>query len=388
MRVSRHWIVAVLLPTVAAGLWLSCSSPDASRDDLANGGFGPELRALLSQPAEGFPAPRERWPFSFPADHGPHPTQRSEWWYLSGSLQDGEGRHLGLQLLFVRFALTPLPRARSSRWALHQLYAALFSVSDPGGNRLLSGTRLSRDAAGLAGASGDPLQLWVEDWRLEQGAGPDPEAAGLSATLSLDGARLRLRMFSLKPVLDENRLGSSNDTPAPFHYYLRPRLRTTGELRQGPRRLALRGTLALEHAWGDLPLPGGPVALDRFVLHLDDNRDLFLLRRHRADGGGIPATAGVLIGADASAVALRPDEIELHPMEHWLSPVSGARYPVRWRLDIPEWHIHVELKSRWRDQEGQGWTNFWGGSVAIRHAAPGTGTAGRGFMQLTGYDPS
>jgi predicted secreted hydrolase len=49
-------------------------------------------------------APR---PLVFPADAGPHPDFRTEWWYYTGNLQTADGRHFGFQLTFFRTALAP-----------------------------------------------------------------------------------------------------------------------------------------------------------------------------------------------------------------------------------------------------------------------------------------
>ena len=54
-------------------------------------------------------APRE---FHFPADHGPHPEFRTEWWYYTGNLATAEGRRFGFQLTFFRSALAPEMPAR------------------------------------------------------------------------------------------------------------------------------------------------------------------------------------------------------------------------------------------------------------------------------------
>ena len=38
-------------------------------------------------------APRQ---FAFPADHGPHPDFRNEWWYVTGNLDGPQGRRFGI----------------------------------------------------------------------------------------------------------------------------------------------------------------------------------------------------------------------------------------------------------------------------------------------------
>ena len=43
----------------------------------------------------------------FPADHGPHPEFRTEWWYYTGNLTTTDGRRFGFQLTFFRRGLAP-----------------------------------------------------------------------------------------------------------------------------------------------------------------------------------------------------------------------------------------------------------------------------------------
>ena len=60
--------------------------------------------------------------FSFPEDHGPHPTFRTEWWYVTGNLHTEESGHrFGFQLTFFRSALSPPPPTRTSAWATNNL---------------------------------------------------------------------------------------------------------------------------------------------------------------------------------------------------------------------------------------------------------------------------
>ena len=51
-----------------------------------------QLADLLGAEADaGFARALEPREFAFPADHGPHPAFRNEWWYITGNLDD-EGR--------------------------------------------------------------------------------------------------------------------------------------------------------------------------------------------------------------------------------------------------------------------------------------------------------
>ncbi|NTU82923.1 MAG: carotenoid 1,2-hydratase, partial [Chloroflexales bacterium] len=100
-------------------------------------------------------APR---PFVFPRDHGPHPSFAIEWWYFTGNLDAG-GRHFGYQLTFFRSGLTPTPPERASAWGAGSIYLAHLAISDVAAGRFYAYERVSRDSAGLAGASGEPVRV-------------------------------------------------------------------------------------------------------------------------------------------------------------------------------------------------------------------------------------
>src|SRR5579871_5383856 len=42
------------------------------------------------------------WLWSFPRDHGAHPSFKSEWWYFTGNVHDARGRRFGYQLTLFR----------------------------------------------------------------------------------------------------------------------------------------------------------------------------------------------------------------------------------------------------------------------------------------------
>ncbi|MGH7752814.1 MAG: lipocalin-like domain-containing protein, partial [Gemmatimonadales bacterium] len=102
-------------------------------------------------------------PFTFPQDHGPHPEYRTEWWYYTGNVDAGGGGHFGYQLTFFRTALTPDHVDRPSRLAASQIYFAHLALSRPDGT-YQSFERFSRGAGELAGASGSPFSVWLENW--------------------------------------------------------------------------------------------------------------------------------------------------------------------------------------------------------------------------------
>lgn len=401
MNVSAHrrsrWIAAAAITALAAAILLVMLLRKAS--ETADGPQGAEaagvspFELLAVSVDEDFPQPPSPWAFEFPADHGAHDEYRTEWWYVSGTLRGASGSDLpplGVQWLLMRVGLRAEPEPKpaggtvepASAWRTTQIYAGLFSISASAGAGLHADGKLSRGAVGLAGATGDPVAVWIEDWRL---VALDPASAtpGFALRVDLDNVALDLELRAAKPRVTASELAASSGSPSmPFQFYTEPRLHAQGTLIADGRRTEVDGLLSLEHAWGELPLPGGPVGNDRFSLHLDDGSELILLRTHRTRAGGeeSASTTGLLIEPGGSAVALADDGVRLEPLYYWTSPRTGTRYPIRWRLRVPERSIDVTLAPPAPDQEGEAWLPFWAGPMGVDGTA-----AGAGFVQLYGY---
>jgi predicted secreted hydrolase len=157
-------LIIVGFVALAVALYVGFRLDDNRGDDT---GADEPPWALLDD-SDAFKRPQFPREFSFPADHGAHSGYRTEWWNLAGSLEDERGNRLGVHLTMTRLGLLAEPPDRASRWAAADVYAGVFSVSDPVRGRLRTDVRVSRAAIGLAGASASPRKVWVEDWKLEQ----------------------------------------------------------------------------------------------------------------------------------------------------------------------------------------------------------------------------
>ena len=101
---------------------------------LADEGPAPsELARLLGGDDEGFAKALTPRSFEFPADHGPHPEFRNEWWYVTGNLDAEGGRRFGYELTIFRFSLSPTEDPSPSAWRSNQVYIAHLAVTDAQG---------------------------------------------------------------------------------------------------------------------------------------------------------------------------------------------------------------------------------------------------------------
>lgn len=327
-------------------------------------------------------APRD---FVFPADHGPHPEFRTEWWYYTGNLQTTNGRHFGFQLTFFRIALAPDMVVRASAWASRQAYMAHFALTDTGGRRFSAASRLSRAALGLAGAQAQPFKVWVEDWSAEGVAG---DAVPVRLRAAEGDAALDLTLASEKPIVlqGERGLDPKGDEPGnASYYYSLTRMRATGRITIGGAGFEVRGLAWMDREWSTSSLGPELVGWDWFALQLGDGRDLMFYRLRRADGSADRFSGGRLVEADGRSRRLELGDVAIDERETWASPRDGTRYPSRWRIVIPSEALELDVIPRLADQELNLAVRYWEGAVRVEGHARGRPILGAGYVELVGY---
>ena len=366
--------MAALLLLIAAGagalLWPKGSEAPTPRLRATG------LAALLERGAEGFSRADQAWRFRFPADHAAHSDYRTELWLVTGTLSDREGRRFGFQLRFLRLGVNPPATPMGpSAWAAHDVYQAQFALTDVAGGDLHSDERVSRAAMGMSGSEASPVRVWLEDWSLEARGGGD-----LRLRAGTKNVGLTLTLRNSKPPVLRSADG--------FHAYAMTRLRAEGTIRIGGRSIQAGGLAWLDRAWGEIPMPVGPVAWDRFLLQLDDGRELAVLRLRRRDGSGEPVLAGLLVDDDGTVHTLAHDDLTAEVLGYWPSPRDGTRYPARWRLQLPARAITLQLTPHVADQEADLSLRYWSGVVEIMGMQDGRALQGNGYVELLGYEPA
>ncbi len=325
--------------------------------------------------------------FSFPQDHGPHPEFQTEWWYYTGNLQAADGRQLGYQLTFFRRAISPTPSVRASEWATNQVYFAHFAVTDIRANSHWGTERFSRGAAGLAGATGEPYRVWLENWEVTS-----LDAAGNEVQLRVrDSERaLDLKLTAIKPPVLHGRNGLSQKTAeiGNASYYISfTRLATEGTVEIDGDKVSVSGLSWMDHEFSTTTLGANAVGWDWFSIQLDDQREVMLFQIRQADGSIEPMASGTLVEPDGSLRHLTRDQFNIQVLSRWASQRSGATYPSRWAVSIPSADVQLTIEPLTADQEMRVSLVYWEGAVKISGRSNGKPVGGKGFVEMTGYVP-
>jgi predicted secreted hydrolase len=324
--------------------------------------------------------------FSFPADHGPHPEFRNEWWYVTGNLDDETGRRFGFELTFFRFSLAPTLPASESRWRTNQVYIAHLAITDAKAEGFHVAERYSRGALGLAGAQAGPFRIWIDDWQIAEQASAGPwHLQAHDDTFGIDVELTAMR----QPVLNGiDGLSQKSEDPAnASYYYSITRLRTEGKLRIRDREYQVSGLSWLDREWSTSALAADQVGWDWFALQLEDGSDLMFYGLRKTDGTPDCASAGTFVGVDGVASHLTADDIEITVLDTWTSP-DGGTYPSRWRLIVPRFGLDLAATPIIADQELFTTVRYWEGAVDVAGTRDGTPLTGRGYVELTGYAQS
>ncbi len=317
--------------------------------------------------------------FDFPADHGPHSGYRHEWWYLTGNLEDDNGRKFGYELTFFRLALSPDAIESSSPWRTNVAYAAHFAVTDVEGDDFHFFDRYSRGDGRLAGA--DEAQVWIDDWRLENdGDKWIVEAGEEDVALTLD-------MTPIKPMMFNGDQGLSQKSEAPgnaSYYYALTRLESSGTLKIGEEEFRINGLTWLDREWGTSALSAEQVGWDWYALHLSDGSDLMFYNLRNSDGTQHPYSAGSWFSSDGQKTALDNDDIIVEVTDTWESPLGGI-YPSGWKMFWRDKGLELTVTPMIKNQELNVTPRYWEGAVSVTGTQNGAPIGGSGYVELTGY---
>jgi predicted secreted hydrolase len=352
--------------TFTAGLVLLGSGRTPS---LAQGFAG------LGRDVAGFAAVVPGRPLSFPADHGPHPDFRIEWWYLTANLRDTAGITYGAQWTLFRQAMAP--GASQDGWANRQIWMGHAAVTRADTHRY--GEAFGRGGIGQAGVEAKPFHAWIDSWEMRALDGmSDNTVAPLGLAAAGADFSYNLHLEAQRPLVLQGDAGYSkkSERGQASYYYSQPYFTATGTIAIDDKPVEVSGQAWMDREWSSQPLASDQTGWDWFSLHLASGEKLMLFRLRQTDGQNY--FSGNWIGLDGHSAQIAATDIEMTPVS--TTVIEGRELPTAWRIALPSRGLKIESTAL----NANSWMGtsfpYWEGPISVSGSHRGVG-----YLEMTGY---
>jgi predicted secreted hydrolase len=321
-------------------------------------------------------------PVTLPRDEAAHLNVTTEWWYYTGFMTGADGKRYGFELVFFKGFVpsqAKIANVLPINWVSNPVYVAHFAVSD-----LAAGNHVHFEQSNFpqfwsAGAKKDGHAVWNGKWGTWGSGGKhylQASAWNYALWLNLDAAKPAvLHGPRGTGVLEMGQAGTS-------YYYSYTDLRGAGLLTIDGIQQTVNVTAWMDHQWGSWDSHKGFAGWDWFSLRLDDGNQAMLFNFRGDDGQVQPQSSGTWVDPDGTTHHLQAGDFSVQVLERWTSARTGATYPIKWTVAVPDFGLQATVEATFPDQEMavQLTPLYWEGSVSV------TGTVnGNGFVEMTGY---
>jgi predicted secreted hydrolase len=313
--------------------------------------------------------------FNFPADHGPHPDYRLEWWYVTANLVDSNGAACGAQWTLFRQAMRPGPQQEG--WANQQIWMAHAAVTRASTHRYSE--TFARGGVGQAGVEAKPFRAWIDSWQMR---GLDVMRDDTVAPLELNASgadfAYALRCEADQPLVLQGDAGYSlkSQRGQASYYFSQPFFKVTGSITIDDRATNVTGQAWMDREWSSQPLASDQTGWDWCALHLNSGEKLMLYRLRQNDGRN--DLFGNWIAPDGRSVEIASPENSMTPTK-W-TDIGDRKVPTSWHIAIPAHGMKIETTPlnplSWMGTS----FSYWEGPIGFDGSHRGVG-----YLEMTGY---
>ena len=333
---------------------------------------------------------------TFPKDHGVHPEQGIDWWYITANLTSESGETFGVQWTLFRQLM---PSDIKSTWWDNNIYFAHFALQHQ--QKHVAFERFAR--AEQAKITSSPFVAKIDHWQLAS-QNNSMVQAGTSMLQERRSAlqKSKTKAFlplSLRAKQDDYQVDLTlSDSPRVLHgeqgysqktasghasyYFSYPFLSVQGQLIFAGKSYQVTGNAWYDREWSASLLDRHQRGWDWFSLVAESSSTghkqglmLFCIRGSKQD---YDYCRGSEIAADGVVSTLDHQDIELSVLA--TTRLEQAIYPSKWQLKLKD-KPAIIVNSITKDSRNQLIIPYWEGRVK----ASG-GFNGKGYAELTGYE--
>jgi len=331
--------------------------------------------AGLGMSGDGFAAVVPGKAFTFPADHGPHPDYRIEWWYVTANLADSAGVAYGAQWTLFRQAMRP--GAQQVGWANQQIWMGHAAVTRADTHRFSE--TFARGGIGQAGVEPSPFRAWIDQWQmrgLDQARDDTLSPLQLNASAADFAYALRLDADHALVLQGEAGYSRKSERGQASYYFSQPYFRVTGSITIDDRPVEVTGQAWMDREWSSQPLASDQPGWDWLSLHFSSGEKLMLGRLRQTDGKNY--VSGKWFWPDGKSRQFASADVTMTPKA--LTAIEGRKIPTSWDIAIPALALSIACKPL----NARSWmaTSFpyWEGPIGFAGSHGGVG-----YLEMTGY---
>ncbi|MGI9366762.1 MAG: lipocalin-like domain-containing protein [Rhizobiaceae bacterium] len=330
----------------------------------------------LGTAAEGFEVPKRGTQLSFPSDHGSHPRFRIEWWYITANLTGSDGKQYGVQWTLFRSAIKPETTGDGGSWSSSQLWMGHAAITSR--NTHLVSETLSRGNLELAGVTVSPFHAWINDWSFASRDQTAQTIDKMSLSATGENFSYELDLDALGPLVTHGDQGYSvkSQSGQASHYYSQPFYQVEGALHLPDGSVDVTGNAWLDREWSSQPLASQQTGWDWVSLSFADGSKLMGFRLRQEDQNYF--SSGTWVSASGEPTPYSNGDLKLTPLK--TVQVEGRAIPVRWRVELPDREIDVEVEALNNGAWMKTSIPYWEGPVIISGSRSGVG-----YLEMTGY---
>ena len=346
-----------------------------------------DLTTFGSTSIRGFEHPTKNKKLVFPKDHGRHDAFAFEWWYLTGHLfGPSDDKRYGTQLTVFRISARGKQNRRQygGQIFIHQgltnlsdkkFLHASYSIPASSSAVSISLNKLEHSGPGFSMQFNDKTQVM--------------KLANANHLDTFGHLQINALLQATTPLVLHGKDGFSQKSmceKCATYYSSFPRLEGSVDLvlaGQNPEKL--QGRFWYDHEFGSQILDNGLVGWDWFGIQLPDNG--FLMVFQIRDGTQKPQfRSGTLRTPLGETSSLSNEQIVLEPLEWWLSPKTGSRYPISWKGKV-EGFAALTVKSDLAAQEVYAQKSYlpvyYEGTASV---FSGGNRIGDAYIEMNGYN--
>src|SRR5450432_4074632 len=325
--------------------------------------------------------------YGFPRDNFDHSDYQTEWWYFTGNVTAADGHRFGFELTFFREGVNREAK-QPGRWDIRDLYLAHLALSDIGSGEFYHSERINRAGPGIAGIDEATHKIWNGNWSILWN-GDDQQLQAMDTRFAL-----ALLLRSEKPPVIHGENGVSQKAEElghASHYISLTRLKASGSIELESKRYQVTGVAWMDHEFFTQQLEANQVGWDWLSIQLNDNTEIMIYRIRRKDGTVDPFSSGTFVDAAGRSTHLIASDFVVVPSgDSWKSAVTGAVYPIQWKISIAKLGVELEARTPLKAQELSGRTkiapSYWEGAIDLLGQHGAEKLRGVGYLEMTGYD--